>query len=130
MTQADVKPSQASPGPMRDGDTDATDALAAVVNSATAVARAELRLAKAEAKAWLTHAGSGLVLLWLSLLFLQVLVFVVALLPVLAQGYAWQTWGLVLLLALVPTVSVCWLALRELKRLKELGNESNAHRDQ
>jgi hypothetical protein len=114
---------------MRDGDTEASEALAAVVNSATAVARAELRLAKAEAKAWLTRAGSSLGLLWLSLLFVQVLVLVLVFLPVLAESYSWQTWGLVLLLALLPTVTVCWLALRQLRSLKELGNESNAHRD-
>ena len=126
--QADVKPSQASPEPVR--DVDATDALAAVVNSATAVARAELRLLKAEAKAWLTRVGLGLGLLWLFMLLLQVFVLVLALTPVLAQGRSWQTWGLMLLLSLVPTAAVGWLALRELKGLKELGNEGNADRDQ
>jgi hypothetical protein len=126
--QADVKPSQASPEPVRDAD--ATDALAAVVNSATAVARAELRLMKAEAKAWLTRVGVSLGLLWLLLLLLQVFVLLLALTPVLAQEHPWQTWGLVLLLSLVPTASVGWLALRELRRLKELGNEGNADRDQ
>jgi hypothetical protein len=126
--QADVKPSQPSSESLRDAD--ATDALAAVVNSATAVARAELRLVKAEAKAWLTRVGLSLALLWLLLLFLQVFVLVLALTPVVAQDHPWQTWGLMLLLALVPPVSVGLLALRELRRLKELGNESNAHRDQ
>jgi hypothetical protein len=126
--QADVKPSQASSESLRDPD--ATDALAAVVNSATAVARAELRLVKAEAKAWLTRAGSSLVLLWLSLLFLQVFVLVLALTPVVAYAHPWQTWGLMLLLSLGPAIGLGLLALRELRRLKELGHESNAHRDQ
>ena len=126
--QADVKPAQASPEPVRDAD--ATDALAAVVNSATAVARAELRLMKAEAKAWLTRVGVSVGLLWLSMLLLQVFVLVLALTPVVAQGHPWQTWGLMLLLSLAPTAAAGWLALRELKRLKELGNEGNAERDQ
>lgn len=124
-----MKPSQASPEPLHGGDADATDALAAVVNSATAVARAELRLLKAEAKGWLTRVGWSLILLGLSLLLLQVFVLVLALTPLLAQGHPWQTWGLGLLLALLPTVTICWLALRELRRLKDLGNEGNAHRD-
>jgi hypothetical protein len=122
--QADVKPSQASPEPLR--DVDASDALAAVVNSATAVARAELRLMKAEAKAWLTRVGLSLGLLWLFMLLLQIFVLVLALTPVLAQGRPWQTWGLMLLLSLVPTAVVGWLGLRELRGLKELGNEGNA----
>ena len=128
MIRGDVGPSQASPEPVRDAA--ATDAVAAVVDSATAVARAELRLMKAEAKVWLTRVGVSLALLWLSLLLLQVFVLVLALTPVLAQGHPWQTWGLMLLLSLVPTAGVCWLALRELKSLKELGNETNADRDQ
>ena len=126
--QADVKPAQASPGPVRDAD--ATDALAAVVNSATAVARAELRLMKAEAKAWFTRVGVSLGLLWLFMLLLQVFALVLALTPVVAEGHPWQTWGLMLVLALAPTAAVGWLALREVRRLKELRNEGNADRDQ
>jgi hypothetical protein len=116
---SDVGPSQASPAPIRDAA--ASEALAAVVESATAVARAELRLMKVEAKQWLTRAGVSLVLLWLSLLLLQVFVLVLALTPVLAQGHSWPTWGLALLLSLIPTITVGLLALRELKLLKELG---------
>ena len=124
---ADVKPVPASPpAPAHD----AADALAAVVNSATAVARAEVRLAKAEAKAWATRIAGGLVMLWLSLLLLQVFVLVLALTPVLAEGHSWQTWGLTLLLSLLPTVIVGLLALRELKRLKELGNGTDAQHHQ
>lgn len=119
---SDVKPLQASPEP--------TDALAAVVDSATAVARAELRLLKVEVKTWLTRVARGLVLLWISLLFLQVFVLLLALTPVFAQGHGWQTWGLTLSLSLVPAVVVGLLAVRELRRLKELGNGTNAHREQ
>ncbi len=120
--QGDVKP--AAPAH------EAADALSAVVNSATAVARAEVQLVKAEARAWLTRIGWGLLLLWLSMFLLQGFVLLLALTPVLAQGHGWQTWGLTLSLSAVPTVGVCLLAARELKRLKELGNGTNAHRDQ
>lgn len=123
---ADVKPSQASPEPTHD----AADVLTAVVHSATAVARAEVRLAKAEAKAWLTRAGLGLLLLWLAVLLLQVFVLLLALLPVLATGHSWASLGLMLLLALVPAALAAVFAVRELGRLKELGNGNNAHRDQ
>jgi hypothetical protein len=123
---ADVKPSQASP----ESAHEAADALTAVVDSATAVARAELRLLKAEAKAWLTRLGVGLVLLWLAVLLLQVFVFVLALSPVLATGHTWKALGLMLLLALLPTAAAAIFAARELGRLKELGNGNDAHRDQ
>ncbi len=108
---------------------DASDALTAVVNSATAVARAELRLAAAEARAWLTRIAFGLVMLWLSLLFAQVFVLLMALAPVLSQDHRWTTLGLMLSLSLVPAVSVFWLAMRELRRFKELGNGTEPHHD-
>ncbi len=120
-----MKPSEASPPAL-----DAADALTAVVNSATAVARAELRLAAAEARAWLTRIGLGLFLLWLSLSLIQVFVLLLALSPVLSQDHRWPLLGLMLLLSLVPTVSVSWLAIRELRRLKEFGNGTDAHHHQ
>ena len=119
----EVKSSQAAPS------VDASDALTAVVNSATAVARAELRLAAAEARAWLTRIAFGLVMLWLSLLLAQVFVLLVALAPVLSQDHRWTMLGLMLLLSLVPAVSVYWLAMRELRRVKELGNGTEPHHD-
>jgi len=121
----EVKPLPASPPAV-----DASDALTAVVNSVTAVARAELRLAAAEARAWLTRIGIGLILLWLSLSLLQVFVLLLALTPVLSQDHRWTMLGLMLLLSLLPTVSVFWLAVRELRRLKEPGNASESHHDQ
>ena len=108
---------------------DASDALTAVVNSATAVARAELRLAAAEARAWLTRIGFGLVMLWLSLLLAQVFVLLVAVAPVLSQDHRWTVLGLMLFLSLVPAVSVFLLAMRELRRVKELGHGTAPHHD-
>lgn len=125
MTISEVKPSTASPEPAHEG----SDVLAAVVDSATAVARAELRLLKAEAKAWLTRAGLGLFLLWIAVLLSQVFVLLLAISPVLAKGHAWTTLGLMLLLALVPAAAAAGFALRELGRLKELGNGNNAQRE-
>lgn len=123
---ADVKPSPASHEPAHD----TADVLSAVVDSATAVARAELRLLKAEAKAWLTRIGLGLLLLWLAVVLLQVFVLLLALSPVLAQGHPWSAVGLTLLLALVPAAAAAVFAVRELGRLKELGNGNHAHHDE
>jgi hypothetical protein len=126
---ADVKPVQASPTPAHETH-DASDALSAVVHSATAVAQAELRLVKVEVRAWLTRMGYGLFLLWLSLLLLQVFVLLLALTPVLAQRASWMSLGLMLSLSLLPTVGALWLAARELRRPKELGNASDEKHDQ
>jgi len=126
---AAVKPSEASPASPALA-LDASDALGAVVNSAAAVARAELRLAAAEARAWLTRIGLGLILLWLSLSLCQVFVLLLALTPVLSQDHRWTSLGLMLSLSLVPAVSVSLLALRELRRLKELGHGIGSHQDQ
>ena len=126
MTPSDVKPLQASP----ESAHDTADVLSAVVDSATAVARAELRLLKAEAKAWLTRVGVGLLLLWLSMLLLQVFVLVLSLTPVVAREHGWAIWGLMLLLAVVPLLGAVGFGLRELSRLKELGHGNNTHRDQ
>ena len=126
MTPSDVKPLQASP----ESAHDTADVLSAVVDSATAVARAELRLLKAEAKAWLTRVGVGLLLLWLSVLLLQVFVLVLSLGPVVAREHGWAILGLMLLLAVVPLLGAVGFGVRELSRLKELKNGNNTHRDQ
>jgi hypothetical protein len=122
----DVKPSQASP----ESTHEAADVLSAVVESATAVARAEVRLLKAEAKAWLSRVGLGLLLLWLAVLLSQVFVLLLALSPVLAQSQAWTTVASMLIVALVPAALCAAFAVREFGRLKELGNGNNAHRNQ
>jgi hypothetical protein len=110
-------PRQARPSPENPAD-----ALGAVLENATALARAEVRLAAAEARAWLIRIGFGLVLLWLALLLIQVAVLVLALSPVLVQASSWSIVGWVLALALVPAVVVTWLAVRELRRAKDMGH--------
>jgi hypothetical protein len=103
------------------------EAVAAVVDNVAALARAELRLAAMEAKAFMTRVGLGLVMLWLSLLLAQVFVLLAALSPVLLQDQRWTTVALTLLLSLVPTLVVSVLAVRELRRLKDLGHETNGN---
>lgn len=98
----------------------AADALAAVLDNATALARAEVRLAAAEARAWLVRIGFGLTALWLALLLLQVFVLVLALSPVLAQNSSWGTLGSVLALALAPAAIMSFIAARQVRRLKDV----------
>jgi hypothetical protein len=98
----------------------AADALAAVLDNATALARAEVRLAAAEARAWLVRIGFGLVALWLALLLLQVFVLVLALSPVLLERGSWGALGSALALALVPAAIMSFIAARELRRMKEV----------
>jgi hypothetical protein len=99
-------------------------ALTAVVNDATALARAELRLVVAEARAWITRAAVGMVLLWFSLLLGQVCVLVMALSPL-----AWRDHSPLSILTMVAVPSalalvVFALAMRELRRLKALGDDN------
>ncbi len=109
---------------------DAADALTAVVHSATAVARAEVRLVAAEGKAWLTRIGLSIGLLWLSLSLLQLFVLLLALTPVLWKDHDWTALGLMLLLPLVPALSLGLLGWRQLRRLKEPGNGTDSRQDQ
>lgn len=98
----------------------AADALAAVFDNATALARAEVRLVAAEARAWLVRIGFGLVALWLALLLLQVFVLLLALSPLLVEQTSWGTLGSVLALALAPTAIMSFIAVRELRRMKDV----------
>ncbi len=100
----------------------AADALAAVLENATALARAEVRLAAAEARAWLARIAIGLVALWLSLLLLQVFVLLLALAPVLSERTSWGGVAWMLALSLVPALVVLFLAVRELRRVKGVGH--------
>lgn len=93
-------------------------ALSAVVDDAAALAKAEVRLAVAEAKAWLVRLGLGLVLLWLLLSFLQVLMLLAALSPLALVHHSISRVALMLAIALVPTLCVGLLAWRELGRAK------------
>jgi len=103
------------------------EALSAVVDNVTALARAELRLAAAEAKAWLTRIALSAVLLWLGLLLTQVFVLMLALSPVLLDAQSPARVTVAVLLALAPTLLVFLLLARELRKLKETSHES--HRD-
>jgi len=98
---------------------DTPQALAAVVENATELARAELRLGMAEARAWVVRMGFGLALLWLSLLLLQVFALLLALSPLLLKEHSFSAVGAALALALVPAVLAGAFAARELARAKK-----------
>jgi hypothetical protein len=104
------------------------EALTAVVDSLGRLARAELRLAATEARAWLLRIGFGLVLLWLSLLLVQVFVCLLAVSPVLLVQHPWPSVAAALLLSLVLAVGVSLFAVRELRRLKEVGHDRELER--
>ena len=115
MTQLGAQPRVASPA----ASDSPADALAAVVENVTALARAELRLALMEARAWSVRIFWGLGLLWLALLLAQVLVLLLALAPVMLQSHSWSAVGATLALALLPTLGVGAFAVRALSNLKE-----------
>ena len=106
----------------------AADAVAAVVDDVGRLARAELRLAATEARAWLARIGLGLVLLWLSLALVQVFACLVAVSPVLLASHPWPSVALTLLLSLLMVVAVALFAVRELRRLKDVGNDRESER--
>ena len=99
------------------------EALAAVVDNVGALARAELRLAAIEARAFIARMGAGLVLLWLALLLIQVFACLLALSPILLESRPWPSvvWMLGISLGLALGVSV--FAARELRRLKDMGRD-------
>lgn len=118
MTELGVGAPRKSPG----NPENPADALTAVIDNTTALARAEVRLLAAEARAWLVRIGFGLALLWLALSLLQVLVLVLALSPVLASRSSWSDVGWALGIALVPAAVVTFLAARELGRVKDMSH--------
>jgi hypothetical protein len=95
-----------------------SDALSSVVDSTLALARAEIRLATAEAKVWLTRVGWGLGLLWLALLLTQIFVLLAALAPVLFALGPWQAVLASLIVSLLAALSAFWFAARELRKVK------------
>lgn len=101
------------------------EALAAVVDNVGALARAELRLAAMEAKAFIARIGAGLVLLWLALLLVQVFACLLALSPILFGSQPWPgvVWMLGISFGLALGVSV--FAVRELRRLKDMGRDAD-----
>ena len=108
----------------------AADALAAVLDNATALARAEVRLAAAEARAWLVRIGFGLVALWLALLLIQAFVLLLALAPVLSEKSSWSSVGSMLAVSLVPALVVTLVAVRELRRVKGMGHANLDKREE
>lgn len=104
------------------------EALAAVVDNVGALARAELRLAAMEAKAFVARIGVGLVLLWLALLLIQVFAGLLALSPILFGSQPWPGVVVMLGISLGLALTVTVFAVRELRRLKDLGSDAN-HRE-
>jgi len=118
-----VEPGRSEPGaPQNPGA-----AVAAVVDNLSALARAELRLAATEARAYLTRAALGAVLLWLSLLLIQVFAVLLALSPLLFTSRPWPSVLASLLLSLLLAGTCTGFAARELRRLKESGNHVVKH---
>jgi hypothetical protein len=98
--------------------TDATaSSLTTVAESTLALVRAEVRLALAEGRAWLTRLGRGLGLLWLGLLLTQVFSLLAALSPILLDTRPWYQVVAVLLLALIPALLALGFAARELRKV-------------
>lgn len=104
------------------------EALAAVVDDIGRLARAELRLAATEARAWLARIGFGLVLLWLSLLLVQLFVCLLAVSPILLVGHPWSSVVVSLALSLLLAAGTSLLAVRELRRLKDVGHDRESER--
>lgn len=105
------------------------EALAAVVEDAGRLARAELKLAATEAKAWLTRIGFGLVLLWLSLLLVQVFVCLLVVSPILLVAHPWPSVVVSLALSLALAAGTSLFAVRELRRLKDVGHDREPERN-
>jgi hypothetical protein len=96
------------------------EALVMVVENATALAKAELRLAAAEGRAWMMKAGLGLGLLWLTLLLTQVFALTVVLSPLVLSSRPWPVAAAMLLASIIPLGLVGTLTLRELRSLRDV----------
>jgi hypothetical protein len=93
-------------------------ALSSVAESTLALARAEVRLAIAEARAWVVQVGWGLGLLWLSLLLAQVFVLLAALSPIFFSIWPWAVVAAALGISLGASLVTFGLAVRELRQVK------------
>ena len=89
-----------------------------VAESTLALARAEVRLALAEAKALLFQVGRGLGLLWLGLLLTQVFVLLAALSPIFFSIWPWPVVVAALAISLATVLVTLGLAVRELRKVK------------
>lgn len=101
------------------------EAIAAVVDNVGALAKAELRLAAMEARAWLVRVGLGFVLLWLSLLLFQVFACLLAISPILFGSQPWPRVVTMLVVSLGLALGASMFAARELRRLKDVGQDAN-----
>lgn len=104
------------------------EAVAAVVEDAGRLARAELKLAATEARAWLARIGFGLVLLWLSLLLVQLFVCLLAVSPILLVAHPWPSVVVSLALSLAMAAGTSLFAVRELRRLKDVDHDRESER--
>jgi hypothetical protein len=116
VNQHELRQSEVPAGP---GET-----VGAVVEGMTALLRAELRLAIAEAKGWMVQVARAFLLTWLLLLLVQLVVLCVAVIPLLIPERGWLSIVVMLLLVLLPTGCVGLLLAREAARFKELINAS------
>jgi uncharacterized integral membrane protein len=95
-------------------------ALSAAAESAVALAKAEVKLAASEAKAWFSRIGLGAVFMWVASVLVQIFLLVLVLTPFLLSFRPWPivvgTLGLGLLLAAVAGL----VAMREFRRLRHL----------
>jgi len=99
---------------------DAAHSLSVVAESAVALAKAELKLAVSEGKAWFSRIGMGLLFAYLGLLFAQASILLIALTPILL---GFRPWPIVLLsvgLGVVPAAILFLVARWEFGRLKAL----------
>jgi len=92
--------------------------LSSVAESTMALARAEVRLALAEAKTLLFRVGRGVGLLWLGLLLTQVFVLLAALSPIFFSIWPWSAVVASLAISLVTMLVTLGLAVRELRKVK------------
>lgn len=95
-------------------------AFSAVVENAGALARAELRLAASEAKAWLARVGLVLLLLWVSVTSAQVLILLLAISPLVLAEHGAPSVALMLGLAALPAVIATVLTARQWRHLKDI----------
>src|SRR5688572_10137859 len=93
------------------------DALSSVAESTLALARAEVRLAVAEAKEWLIRVGRGLGLLWLGLLLAQVFVLLAALSPIFFSVWPSPVVVAALAISLAAALGTFGLAFHELRKV-------------
>jgi hypothetical protein len=112
-----VTPEVVESSPPLGGALDApAQAVASVIDNATALARAELRLGAVEARAWLVRMSVGLVLVWLSLLLVQGFVLLLALTPLLLEQHSLASVLGMLAISMVLAAGVGALAAFELRR--------------